>query len=776
MSKKAVVKRTISLTNVSQTVTNAQASRCEEQLDEAIYRCLHSLTKRHEPTKEFKAQFSRGAFLKPNTKAFIQVMHYLLNIYDAREFQKRFYWPIFDKAAENAFRTATVEYANSLIEQGKLTGITKIKAHVVVLPGGMKFMKFLLCVIRMVLQEELRKAKGSAADGEVLTKQSIAQMIDRHKRWTQAGSQIHAIVKEEVTLLSKRTEQIERLIETMLADSELAKTITYDKLIQLWAVLIQSQFKERQSLQQRSRTIAKEFEAIIEKAEAKMKKNGLPLPFAKEQLQATLSKVVRQNPDWDPIAQQVFDENGVLQPINLIQLFELALPSVEQFLNNFCFKDQEVIKYEQKELSKVVVKLDGVRQQMDVLQRNLPILDDFLALDLHGNGESPEVAKCDNFAIKNKLFCTPPIVIDFDGHSDGAFPVAGKTSQRLALLNKEDVQLMNARMKLLSTSLYQPRSPRAQQHTLPTKMLSEANPHQSASPNAFAVPRVARREKLNPLTMFNRIKAQSQKHPGGKSAVHSNPSAPVNSTMNISAVSDITMRPEFSSTLLGTPEKPSPTSDANNETNAEICSANHLQVPTQFSHHQPQMPRLANSPIVHSSPRLMALYVGSTGTPKSSRTSSSLLLAGNGGRRTSSAKRDSLVDNVAVHTSPSGRLESLVKQNELIPPCCDIQAGSESKSPPAAEGTADSSEEKTLIPMNGGQLEDLSRTLLAMSLDNQATVISASLHREGAQLIETIKKTNATGSDEKQEQANGGEEVEEDDLFNVSDGILTDIV
>ncbi|XP_058171330.1 augmin complex subunit dgt6 [Anopheles ziemanni] len=744
MSKKAVVKRTISLTNVSQT-TNAQASRCEEQLDEAIYRCLHSLTKRHEPTKEFKAQFSRGAFLKPNTKAFIQVMHYLFNIYDAREFQKRFYWPIFDKAAENAFRTATVEYANCLIEQGKLTGITKIKAHVVVLPGGMKFMKFLLCVIRLVLQEELRKAKGSTADGEVLTKQSIAQMIDRHKRWTQASNQIHAIVKEEVALLTKRTEQIERLIDTMLMDSELAKTITYDKLIQLWAVLIQSQFKERQSLQQRTRIVAKEFEAIIEKAEAKMKKNELPLPFAKEQLQATLNKVVQQKPDWDPVAQQVFDENGALHPIKLIQLFELALPSVEQFLSNFCFKEQEVIKFEQKELSKVVVKLDGVRQQMDVLQRSLPILDDFLTLDLHRNEESPEVAKCDNFAIKNKLFCTPPIVIDFDGHSDGAFPVAGKTSQRLALLNKEDVQLMNARMKLLSTSLYQPRSPRTQQHTLPIKTSSEANPHQLVSPNAFAVPRVARKEKLNPLTMFNRIKAQSQKHPGGK-PVYSNPSAPVNSTMNISALSDITMRPEFSSTLLGTPEKPAPTSDAHKEANLEIGSSTHLQVPTQIAYQHPQMPRLANSPNVHSSPRLMAFYVGATGTPKTSRTSNSLLLAGTGGRRTSSANRDSFVDNIAVHTSPSGRLESLVKQNELIPPCGEIQAGPENKSPPTDGGTVDTSEEKTLSPMNGGQLVDLSRTLLATSLDNQ------------------------------QDQAHGGEEVEEDDLFNESDGILTDIV
>uniref|UniRef100_A0AAG5CZ66 HAUS augmin-like complex subunit 6 N-terminal domain-containing protein n=1 Tax=Anopheles atroparvus TaxID=41427 RepID=A0AAG5CZ66_ANOAO len=771
MSKKVTVKRAISqtlLANVTQ-ANASQASRCEEQLDEAIYRCLHSLTKRHEPTKEFKAQFSRGAFLKPNTKAFIQVMHFLFNIYDAREFQKRFYWPIFDKAAENAFRTSTVEYVNSLIERGKLVGIPKIKAHVVVLPGGVKFMKFLLCIIRLVLQEEVRKAKaGSAsADGEVLTKKRIAQMIDCHKRWVQAGNQIHAIVKEEVALLSRNTEKIEHLIEMILTGSELAKTMSYDKLMQLWAVLIKSQFKEREKLQQRTLAIAMEFQKIIEKAEAKMRSNELQLPFATEQLQDSLNNAARQNSDWVPIAKEVFDENGKLNPIKLVQVFDLALPSVEQFFRNFCFKNQEVMKYEQKELSKVVVKLDNVRQQMDVLQRNLPILDDCLLRDVHGNDGSPEVAKCENFAIKNKLFSTPPIVMDFEGHSDDATAgtsSAGRGSQRLALLNKEDVQLMNARMKLLSTSLYQPRSPRVPRTQ--SKMPSDQN---QSSPNAFAVPRVARKEKLNPLTMLNRIKAQSQKHPTG-SASKIGTSAPVNSTMNISALSEITLRPEFSSTLLGTPEKPAipVTTDANKAIEREKVAANLLQVPVQGSQHL-HVNRVRNSPSIHShsSPRLMAIYVGSTETPKSRRSSSSILLAaGAGGRNTAATKRNSLVDNVSVHTSPSGRLESVFKQNELMPPSeIRLVPEKEERGAVATDGgdAADTSDEKTLKPEEGGQLVDLSRTLLATSLDSQATLVPAYHH-----------EPEGTNSTQEQQDQPYNEEAEEDYLFNVSDGILTD--
>lgn len=43
-------------------------------------------------------------FIKPNAKAFPHVTRYLLVIYDATEFKKKFRWPIFDKAGEALFR------------------------------------------------------------------------------------------------------------------------------------------------------------------------------------------------------------------------------------------------------------------------------------------------------------------------------------------------------------------------------------------------------------------------------------------------------------------------------------------------------------------------------------------------------------------------------------------------------------------------------------------------------------------------------------------------
>ncbi|XP_053671430.1 augmin complex subunit dgt6 [Anopheles nili] len=759
MSKKHPIKRTTSQLSVAHGSSNAPASRSEEQLDAAIYRCLHSLTKRHPPTEDFKAQFCRGAFVKPNTKAFIQVMHFLFNVYDAREFRKRFYWPIYDKGAENAFRTSTVEYVNSLIERGKLVGMEKIKAHVVVLPGGAKFMKFLLCLIRFVLQEELRRAKGGSSDSVLITNPLISQMVDSHRRWIEVGDCISSIVHEEVSVMSKSTQQIEDLIAVILQASEPARQLSYDKLMQLWGILIKGQFKEQQKLHHRMIAIAKELEHVLEKTAGKLKVNEISLPFTREQLKECLVRYDAQpGTELQQLLQDVFDENGKLNPIKLFLLFEYMLPSVERFFGGFCMKSPELMKFEQKELSKAVIKLDEIRHQIDMLQRNLPMLDDCIIRESPSVNGSPEVAK-ENFAIKNKLFCTPPIVMDFDAHVGdfhaSAVGANGRSNLRLALLNKEDVQAMNARMKLLSVSTYQPRSPKPpQKHLKPTS----DHPLQS-SPVLFAVPRATRKEKLNPLTMLNRIKAQSQKQtPGGYSTSRAC-GAPANSTMNISTLSEMTLRPEFSSTLLGTPEKPAIIAAVPTPTSDEEAPdpANHLlQVPQQQLLHQ-QVKQVGSSSNVHSSPRLMAIYASSTTpTPKSTLSPKTLL---RDTRSRTSAKRSSLIDNELVHTSPSGRLDSLIKPLE-IPQDCKIHSSLGKISEPTCERDgANVSEEKTLSAENGSHLLELSRTLLAAGEPTFATNVDVARHQdlafEGCKLEQQV-------------------DTEEDILFNISDAVLTD--
>uniref|UniRef100_A0A182T2Z6 Uncharacterized protein n=1 Tax=Anopheles maculatus TaxID=74869 RepID=A0A182T2Z6_9DIPT len=573
-------------------------------------------------------------------------------------------------------------------------------------------------------------------------------------------------IHEDISVLTEKTRKIETLIDTVLQGSEVAKQMNYDKLMQMWTILISTQFREQQKLRQRMHTIAKEFDRVIEKTESKLKGNELALPFTREEVKDCLGNYSCQpGTELHQLTQEIFDANGKLNAIKLLQLFETLLPNIERLFAGFCMKNPELMKYENKELSKVAVKCDDLRQQLDVLHRSLPMLEDCLLRDLPGAGDSPDLGK-DNFAIKNKLFCTPPIVMDFDAQTDD-FPTAGpagangRSSHRLALLNKEDVHAMNARMKLLSVSSYQPRSPKPAQR-YPKPSVDQLTLQQPNHETMFAVPRVTRKEKLNPLTMLNRIKAQSQKQNG--SSRSNDGGGRVNNTMNISTLSEITLRPEFSSTLLGTPEKAGPGTMGHRAPNEEDpekqpSSAHSLQVPSVQSHHA-QVKRMISSPNVHSSPRLMAIYAGSN-TPKSAH-SPKTLLAASGGRR-SSLKRSSLIENEStVHTSPSGRLESLVKHGELPQRCSlPLTLGMEKEPHGNRDHSGDISDDKTLNPENDGVLEDLSRTLLATSVDNQMN---------GAKAEQSVDhKTNGITNE-----LQHVDELDDDNLFNVSDGIVTD--
>lgn len=54
------------------------------------------------------------------------------------------------------FRTSTITYLNYLDSKYNL-GLENLKTHIVVLPGGTKFMKILLEIIRLVMREEIKK-------------------------------------------------------------------------------------------------------------------------------------------------------------------------------------------------------------------------------------------------------------------------------------------------------------------------------------------------------------------------------------------------------------------------------------------------------------------------------------------------------------------------------------------------------------------------------------------------------------------------------------------
>lgn len=144
------------------TTTSAASHRLEEkQYGEEIFRNLHTIAMFNKPSAELVAMLSADMFVKPNTKAFSHVMHFLFTILvEQREFRKCFFWPIIDRTGETNFRTAAMQQMNQLIQKHQLA-LEPVKMHVVVLPGGLKFMKGLLEFTVIAMRETLaRQAKG----------------------------------------------------------------------------------------------------------------------------------------------------------------------------------------------------------------------------------------------------------------------------------------------------------------------------------------------------------------------------------------------------------------------------------------------------------------------------------------------------------------------------------------------------------------------------------------------------------------------------------------
>ncbi|XP_053691231.1 augmin complex subunit dgt6, partial [Sabethes cyaneus] len=648
--------RTISLKRVNTlpNVTNVCAS--EEQLDTAIFYCLNALTKRYSPSDQFRAIFVKGMFLKPNTKAFVHVLHFLFNIYDAKEFRKRFYWPIFDKTAETAFRSSTVEYINWLVDQGKLE-LEKIKAHTVVLPGGMKFMKFLLILISFVLKEQLRKNRGTGTGGKIVAKSDVKHLLVYHAQWEEMGSRMREIFHSDLSLIMSRIQQIEDLLDELFQSClGPAKQMNFEKLMQLWGTFNRTSFEENEGRRQRLLNVTAEYDKTVALAKRKLEPKEITLKLNADDLKETLYRLEVLFPDNAYRFRDVFDECGKIDAVKLFEIITFIFPEIEQHLKSFTVRSTESLKFELKELSRVAVKSDNLCHEIASLRRSLP----FMEAKFQELINQEEIDELNNdLGIRNKIFNTPPISINFQEEGDnggGTRPLPKRN--RIALFDDDQVQQMNLRMRLLSSSVCQSvlKTPRS------AKKVKPKDPSTPGSDKVFAVPKPARKERMNPLSMLNKITSQGKSK--NKPAV---PQQPINSTMNLSSLShldDITLRPEFSSTLLGTPEKQTACNRRSINANDTLNVKLEAQLVPVI-----QNPQLVttNTPKMHASPCYKTIYsenlIQQTTTKTTMSPDSLFLLSQTTTRTTTTRRRSSIVHFEQLQTSPSGKLNALMSSD-----------------------------------------------------------------------------------------------------------------
>ncbi|XP_017140586.1 augmin complex subunit dgt6 isoform X2 [Drosophila miranda] len=128
----------------------------EKEQSEKLHKKLQGLALLYPMGDEMRKLLSWDMFLKPNQAAFFQVMYYLFRLLDPAEFKRRFFWPIIDKKAEANFRSCTVDYLKHLNEKHQLQW-ANIKSYLVVMPGGHKFINFMLDLVGFVIQELIKQ-------------------------------------------------------------------------------------------------------------------------------------------------------------------------------------------------------------------------------------------------------------------------------------------------------------------------------------------------------------------------------------------------------------------------------------------------------------------------------------------------------------------------------------------------------------------------------------------------------------------------------------------
>ncbi|XP_034114133.1 augmin complex subunit dgt6 [Drosophila albomicans] len=171
----------------------------EKEQSEKLHKKLQGLSLLCPMTDEMIKLLSWDMFLKSNQPAFFQVMHYLFRIIDAVEFKRRFYWPITDKKSEANFRASTVDYLKHLNEKHQLNW-SNIKSYLVVMPGGMKFINFLLDLVGFVVQELIKqREKALSLDSDMANLRDLS---------VQSMSRQNVFMKEYISAYIDETKQL----------------------------------------------------------------------------------------------------------------------------------------------------------------------------------------------------------------------------------------------------------------------------------------------------------------------------------------------------------------------------------------------------------------------------------------------------------------------------------------------------------------------------------------------------------------------------------------
>ena len=175
-------------------------------------------------------------FIKSNPTAFPHIMHFLLHNLDPPEFAHRFLWPLHsDKAVEKEFRQKCVKYINDLRKKYNMD-LEEVGQYIVVVPGGHKFMKVLLELIKLLQMETLKSHNRTEwldlPAEEIFSDEIRAEAQQQFECLQRVHQEINQAAQKELKRHRKKTEIIKYYIKELETHLEEAPNENLDDTLQ----------------------------------------------------------------------------------------------------------------------------------------------------------------------------------------------------------------------------------------------------------------------------------------------------------------------------------------------------------------------------------------------------------------------------------------------------------------------------------------------------------------------------------------------------------------
>ncbi|XP_044258148.1 uncharacterized protein LOC123007132 [Tribolium madens] len=211
----------------------------ETTLHEKLFTNIKILTHVYPPSKDFNEVFKVDMFKKNNKAAFQQVIYYLFTVLDPELTKEKIKsWPTYDAKGDREFRQEVLSFIDHINEKYESVDIPKLMPSLLVSPGGIKIVKFMLKMSILVTYAHLKRNKEQTdllapirSSKDPAITETIIQQINRtssivEKRTFENYNNFHKFHAEALVEANRIVEQQEK-IEKELA--EVNKAIEEEK-------------------------------------------------------------------------------------------------------------------------------------------------------------------------------------------------------------------------------------------------------------------------------------------------------------------------------------------------------------------------------------------------------------------------------------------------------------------------------------------------------------------------------------------------------------------